>query len=243
MKSKSNQLSSKTKTPFKNRLLASLVAPEIKLLTPYLSPVMLNTGQTLHEAGGMVETVYFIESGLCSLVASMEAGNTIEVGIIGRDGFVGTAVILDTGRAANRAYIQIPGHGFSIKANVLRQLSEESADLRSWLLRGVQGLLVQTAQTAACNRVHELEERLARWLLMCHERMQVDNFPITHEFLGMMLGTRRTSVTVAAGMLQRAGLIAYSRGCVKIENREGLKDAACECYQVVHDEYVRLGLL
>jgi CRP-like cAMP-binding protein len=111
------------------------------------------------------------------------------------------------------------------------------------LLRSVQGLLTQTAQTAVCNRVHELEERLARWLLMCHERVQADDLPITHEFLATMLGTNRSSVSVAAGVLHKAGLIEYSRGHVQIEDREGLEKAACECYSTVHDEYVRLELL
>jgi CRP-like cAMP-binding protein len=228
---------------FKNRVLASLGAEEIKRLSPNLTPLTLAVNQTLHDAGAKVDTVYFLEEGICSIVATMETGSTIEVGIIGRDGFVGTAAVLDSGRAANRAYMQIPGHGFSIKAKVLRELCEESGDLRSVLLKGIQCLLVQTAQTAACNRVHELDERLARWLLMCHDRVQMDGLAITHEFLGMMLGTRRTSVTVAAGMLQKAGLIAYSRGHVKIENLDGLKDVACECYKVVRDEYLRLGLL
>jgi CRP-like cAMP-binding protein len=239
----SAQKSSNNGSAYKNLLLASLPAQEIKRLAPYLSHVNLSTNQTLHDAGAKVDTVFFLEDGICSIVATMESGSTIEVGIIGRDGFVGMAAVLGTGRATNRAYMQIPGYGFSIKAKALLARCEESAELRSCLLQGVQGLMVQTAQTAACNRVHELEERLARWLMMCYDRMQADYLPITHESLGMMLGTRRTSVTVAAGMLQKAGLIAYSRGHVTIEDRDGLKDVACECYQVVHDEYVRLGLL
>ena len=234
---------SKVRGPYKNSLLASLPALEIERLKPHFLPVTLSVNQTLHDAGEKVDTVYFLEDGICSIVAEMESGSTIEVGIIGRDGFVGMAAVLDAGRATNRSYMQIPGYGFSIKAKVLRARCDESAELRSSLLRGVQSLLVQTSQTAACNRVHELEERLARWLLMCHDRIQADFLPITHEFLGMMLGTRRTSVTVAAGMLQKAGLIAYSRGHVTIEDRDGLKDVACECYQVVQDEYARLGLL
>jgi CRP-like cAMP-binding protein len=111
------------------------------------------------------------------------------------------------------------------------------------LYLALQGYLVQTAQTAACNRVHELEERLARWLMMCSDRLQSDHIPITHEFLAMMLGTRRSSVTVAAGILHKAGLITYSRGSVTIQKRDGLLHAACECYQTVHEEYLRLGLL
>jgi CRP-like cAMP-binding protein len=124
----------------------------------------------------------------------------------------------------------------------LQDHSEASKELRLLLQRAVQGLFVQTAQTAACNRVHELEERLARWLLMCQDRVQSDQIHITHEFLSMMLGTRRTSVTVAAGTLSKAGIIAYSRGLVTIQNREKLENAACECYRAVQAEYLRLGL-
>jgi CRP-like cAMP-binding protein len=227
----------------KNRVLASLPRLVMKQLAIHLSPEVFKQNRTLHDAGETVDTVYFLEEGICSIVVTMESGSTIEVGITGRDGFVGVPAVLGTGSSPNRSFIQIPGHGFSIKANVLRQHSEVSSELRICLQRGIQGLLAQTAQTAACNRVHELEERLARWLLMCHDRVGTDRISITQEFLAMMLGTRRTTVSVAAGILQKAGLIAYSRGHVTIANHGGLADAACECYQIVHDEYFRLGLL
>jgi CRP-like cAMP-binding protein len=227
---------------YKNRVLASLPATEMGRLAPHLSPVTLKMNRTLHESGQMVDHVYFLEQGVCSVVVSMEGGHTVEVGITGRDGFVGLAAMLGTGSSPNRAFMQIPGFGFSVKAEILREQSEASSELRLRLQRFVQGMLAQTAQTAACNRVHEVEERLARWLLMCHDRMQSDRMPITQEFLAMMLGTRRSTVSVAAGMLHKAGLIAYSRGRVTIQNREGLTHAACECYRVVHEEFVRLGL-
>jgi CRP-like cAMP-binding protein len=172
----------------------------------------------------------------------MENGSSVEVGFIGREGFVGTAAVLDSGSSPNRYFMQVPGYGYRIKAKVLRELADTCAPLRLCLLRAVQGLLVQTAQTAACNRLHNLEERLARWLLMCRDRVQSDQILVTQEFLATMLGTRRSSVTVAAGMLQKAGLITSTRGRVAILDHAGLADAACECYQVVHDEYVRLGL-
>jgi CRP-like cAMP-binding protein len=228
---------------YENRILASLPAAEIKRLAPHLTPITLRMNRTLHEPGQIVDTVYFLEQGICSHVVTMKAGNTVEVGITGREGFVGLPAVLGTDHTPNRSFIQLPGHGFRVKASILREQSEASSELRLWLQRSIQGLLVQTAQTAACNRVHELEERLARWLLMCHDRVQSDQLLITHEFLAMMLGTRRTTVTVAAGILHKAGLITYSRGRVTIQNREGLRDAACECYQIVHDEYARFGLL
>ena len=228
---------------YKNRVLASLPSPEVARLKPHLSHLTLKRNQTLHHSGKMIDTVYFLEAGICSIVVTMASGNTVEVGITGRDGFVGVPAVLGTGQSPNRSFIQIPGHGFSVKARVLSEQAEASPALRACLQRGIQGLLVQTSQTAACNRVHELEERLARWLMLCHDRVQEDHLPITHEFLAMMLGTRRTTVTVAAGILQKAGLISYSRGRVTIQDRDGLANAACECYQTIHAEYVRLGLL
>lgn len=229
--------------PYKNRILASLPAADIQRLVPHLTPMALKRNQTLHDLGAKVQTIYFPEDAICSIVVNLKNGTTVEVGVIGRDGFIGLPGILGSGHSTNRSFIQLPGSGFSVKASLLRAQFEESKEFRTCLLRGVQGYLIQTAQTAACNRVHELEERLARWLLMCHDRMRRDDLPITHEFLAMMLGTRRSSVTVAAGMLSKAGLIEYSRGKVRIQDRKVLERAACECYSVVYDEYVRLGLL
>lgn len=228
---------------YKNELLAALSPADLKRLVPHLSPVVLKMNRTLHNPGEIVETVYFLEEGICSVVVTMQDGATVEVGILGCDGFVGAPAILGTGGSPNRSFIQIPGHGYSIKASVLRAQSQGSSALLALLQRSIQGMMVQTAQTAACNRVHELHERLARWLLMCRDRVGEDRLIITQEFLAMMLGTRRTTVTVAAGMLHKAGLIAYTRGHVTIENHAGLKNAACECYEIVLDEYVRLGLL
>jgi len=228
---------------YRNELLASLPASDINRLAPHLSAVLLKKNRTLHSPGENVETVYFLEEGICSVVVTMEDGATVEVGILGCDSFVGAPAILGTGHSPNRSFIQIPGHGFSVKAGVLLEQSEASRTLRLLLQRSIQGLMVQTSQTAACNRVHQLHERLARWLLMCRERVGGDRLMITQEFLAMMLGTRRTTVTVAATMLHEAGLIAYARGHVTIQDPAGLRKAACECYGIIHDEYIRLGLL
>jgi CRP-like cAMP-binding protein len=235
--------SSTVQQTYKNRILASLPARELQRLIPHLSPGIFKRDLTLHDSGQPVELVYFLEEGICSIVVSLGDGTTVEVGLIGRDGFIGLPGVFGTGHSINRSFIQLAGAGFSIRAEDLREQCERSSELRLCLQRGVQAFMAQTAQTAACNRVHELEERLARWLLMCYERVQLEHLPITHEFLAMMLGTRRSTVTVAAGILHKAGLIEYSRGHVKIENRKGLEEAACECYAVVRDEYVRLGLL
>lgn len=231
--------------PYRNSLLSCLPARDLKQLKPHLVPIVLKRNQILHAAGERVKTIYFLEEGICSIVANMENGNSVEVGIIGRDNFVGLSAVLGTGLSINRNFMQIPGAGYSLEASLLIELfsSNGSSELRLCLQRGIQALFIQTAQTAACNRVHDLEERLCRWLLMCHDRVQADLLEITHEFLATMLGTRRSTVTVAAGILHKAGLIEYTRGHVKIMNRAGLEDVACECYRVVHDEYARLGLL
>jgi CRP-like cAMP-binding protein len=231
------------KQPYKNRVLAALPPPDLQRLAAHLVPVTFKIEHSLHEPGEQVDTLYFLEDAIASVVITMENGSTVEVGLIGRDGVVGLPAAMGSGRTANRTFIQVPGQGFSVKAKILRQQAESSSELRNRLQLAIQGYLVQTAQTAACNRVHELEERLARWLMMCSDRIQSDQIPITHEFLAMMLGTRRSSVSVAAGILHKAGLITYSRGSVTIRKRDGLVHAACECYQSVHEEYLRLGLL
>jgi CRP-like cAMP-binding protein len=234
---------SSVQQPYNNKLLASLSKPLLERLSPHLVPLTLKKDRTLHNAGEPIETVYFLEEGIASIVVALESGAVVEVGLVGTDGLVGLPGVWGTGPPTNRGFIQLPGRGFGVKVKIVQELYEQSGEFRLCLHRGVQGYLAQVAQTAACNRVHELEERLARWLLMCHDRMPSDKLPITHEFLAMMLGTRRTSVTVAAGTLQKAGLIEYSRGHVTIIDRKRLERAACECHSVVRAEYVRLGLL
>jgi CRP-like cAMP-binding protein len=229
--------------PYQNRVLASLSAPDIQRLSAHLVPEIFKSKRSLHEPGDKIHTVHFLEDAVASVVITMENGSSVEAGLIGREGVVGLAGVMGSGLAVNRTFIQVPGHGFSVKAKVLREQIESSSKLRMCMYLSTEGYLVQTAQTAACNRIHELEERLARWLLMCSDRIQSDHIPITHEFLAIMLGTRRSSVTVAAGILHKAGLITYSRGSVTIQNRDGLLNAACECYQSVHEQYIRLGLL
>jgi len=228
---------------FKNRLLASLPPAVVAELSPHMLPVVLHRNQTLAEPHQRVDAAYFLEDGLCSIVATMENGMSVEVGLIGRDGVVGMPVVLGTISSPNRYFMQIPGFGLRVKANILSDLVDEHPELRRCLQRSVHGLLIQTAQTAACNRLHELHERLARWLLMCSDMVESNNILITQEFLATMLGTLRSSVTVAAATIQKEGLITIARGRVTIHNHAGLEDATCECYKVVHNEYIRLGLL
>jgi CRP-like cAMP-binding protein len=228
---------------YQNRLLASLPAKLLTQLDPHLLRVDLPMNRTLHFPGQVIDTFYFLEEGICSMVVDLGSGASIEVARTGREGFVGVAAMLGTDRSPNRFFMAIPGHGYCIEAKLLLMQSEASPELRNSLLRSVQSLLVQTAQTAACNCMHELPQRLARWLLMCDDRSHTEYAPVTQEFLAMMLGARASSISVAASFLQKTGLITYSRGQMKIKDRAGLLDSACECYQAVNNEDLRLGLV
>ncbi|MGZ4900217.1 MAG: Crp/Fnr family transcriptional regulator [Candidatus Angelobacter sp.] len=227
---------------YKNRILASLPKAEIFRLSLNLSPLDLPSGKTLMDPGQETTYAYFLETGLASVVVAMADGNMVETGITGNDGLVGFPALLGTKTTPTRTFMQIPGNGFRIKAQYLINEFERSGTLRKKINRYFQAHLVQTGQTAACNRLHDITQRLARWLLMCHDRMEADTFTITHEFLGHMLGTPRSTVTLAAGILHKAGLIDYSRGKIIIRDRKGLEKSACECYQTIKNEFDRLGI-
>jgi CRP-like cAMP-binding protein len=226
---------------YKNRILAALPKGEITRLAVHLVPVDLKQDDTL--LGVKATDGYFVEEGMASAVVSLGNGNTVEVGVIGFDGVVGIPILLGTGSSPGRTFVQIAGCGYRIKASALKDAFESGGELRNRLQMYMQGFLVQTSQTAACNRLHGIEERLARWLLTCRDRTETDRLSLTHEFLGHMLGAPRTTVTLAAGILHRAGLIDYARGQVMVRDRAGLQKTACECYATVRDEYRRLSLL
>jgi CRP-like cAMP-binding protein len=226
---------------YKNRILAALPKTELSRLARYLTPVTLKLHQTLSD--GKSAHGYFMEQGIASVVITLEDGRTVEVGVIGCDGFVGMPILLGTESAPGRTFMQIAGSAFRIERNIAKEEFERTGELRRRLHVYMQAFYVQSAQTAACNRLHNIEERLARWLLTCRDRVQSDWLPLTHEILAQMLGAPRTTVTLAAGLLQQAGLIEYSRGVVTIQNRVGLERAACECYRTVRDEFRRLDLL
>ena len=228
---------------YRNRILASLPKGEISSLAPHLSPVTLKQGQTLLDAGQKVDHAYFLESGLASIVVTMESGTSVEVGVVGKEGMIGLPLLLGTESLPHRTFIQIHASGFRIRGDLLRQALEKSEQLRHRAQLYLQAHLVQASQTAGCNRLHEIAERLARWLLMCDDRTDSDDLEITHQSLGDMLGSPRATVTLAARMLQKAGLVDYSRGHVRILNRRGLEEAACECYRNIRREYDRLELL
>ena len=229
------------KQHYKNHILAALPKAEIARLTPHLWPVALKVRAQLLD-GKVPGYAYFLEEGLASVVLPMKDGDTIEVGVIGTDGVVGLPVLLGAGRMPGETFIQVEASGYRIKAERLKEEFERPGELRRHLHKYVMANLVQSAQNAACNRLHPIVERLARWLLTCHDRVESDRMPLTHEFLSQMLGAPRTTVTLAAGMLHQTGLIDYSRGHVTIKNRSRLEKVACECYRVVRNEFDRLGL-
>ena len=230
-----------TRLPYKNRILAALPTKEIARLQPHLSPVSLKIRQMLLD--GDASYAYFVEEGLASVVLPMESGATVEVGVIGKDGVVGLPILLGADGMPGQTFIQVEGSGFRIRAQTLKEEFERPGELRRLLHKYLLANLVQSAQNAACNRLHTIGERLSRWLLTCHDRVESDRMALTHEFLAQMLGAPRTTVTLAAGMLHQAGLIDYSRGHVTIKNRAELEHAACECHRVVRQEFQRLGLL
>jgi CRP-like cAMP-binding protein len=230
----------KASEPRGNRLLGLLPRRDYERLRPHLRRIPLEYRQSLYRANKPIGFVYFIESGVGSLVNTMANGDATEVGTIGNEGMVGLPLVLGDDRAPTSVYIQVPGAGLKMKASLFKTELARSASMRAVMLRYVHAFFNQVAQSAACNHFHSLEQRCCRWLLMTHDRMQSDEFLLTQEFLAMMLGVQRTGVTAAAGALQRAGLIRYKRGNVTIIDRRGLMQRSCECYGVSKKEFDRL---
>jgi CRP-like cAMP-binding protein len=224
----------------RNRLLGALPAADFERLSGSLTLVPLTLKQFLIEVDEPIEAAYFIETGMISYLAYLEGGEALEVGIIGREGMVGLPLVLGVDRATVGAMVQMEGTALRISPAALRQAFNGSEALRTRLLRYMQALHVQVSQTAVCNGRHTLEERLARWLLMEHDRAEGDQFAMTHEFMAMMLGVRRSGVTVTAGALKQAGLISYRNGQMTILDRPGLEATACECYDAVQRQFEQL---
>ena len=226
--------------PVRNGLLAALPPEVLARLGPDLRPVELPFDKTLHPAGGGVDAVFFPESGMVSLLATLDDGEQVEVGLAGKEGLVGLPVVLGDTHAITEARVQLEGAALRIGAAPLRAAMDGSAALRAVLLRYTLAFHAQVTLTAACNARHPLEQRLARWLLTAHDRVDGDGFAMTHEFMSMMLGVRRPGVSLAAGLLQKAGLVRYARGRMEIADRHGLEAASCECYHIVRREFARL---
>lgn len=223
-----------------SRLLSALPSELAAQVVDELEEVELAPKQALYRARETIEQVYFPLEAVVSLVADMADGATVEVATVGSEGMLGVPVLLRAGEADYRAFVQIPGRALRLPAGRLLALAAANDGFASLLYRYVQALMTQVARSAACNQVHTIDERAARWLLMTHDRVGSDDFPLTQEFLAQMLGVRRASVNTAAGMLQRAGYIAYSRGRIRVLDRSGLEGSACECYGIIRNEYERL---
>lgn len=218
--------------PIMNRVLAALSPKGLARLIDHFEPVILPKKEILFEVGAPLSHVYFIEEGLASVITTMEDGGSSEVGMVGREGLVGVSALLGGHRSAQHVVMQLPGRGHRIPALRCKSVFDESSEVRTAVLRFTEDLLNLSSQTAACNRLHSIEQRSARWLLMASDRVASNFLPLTQEFLAAMLGVRRSGVSEAASELQRSGLIRYRRGRITIIDRDGLQDIACECYGV-----------
>ncbi len=223
-----------------NRLLSHLSPEDFGLLEPHLEAVDLPLRRSLEAHNKPIDHIYFIESGFASVVANGVGDRSIEVGLIGREGMSGLAVVFATDRTPLETYMQIAGSGQRVGASELREAMEQSASLRHSFLRYGHAFVIQTAHTAMANGRWKIEERLGRWLLMAHDRIDGDELVLTHEFLGLMLGVRRPGVTVALNLLEQHGLIRSTRGVISILDREGLKQSANGSYGTPEAEFQRL---
>lgn len=225
---------------FGNGLLDALPAGARERLRPHLEPVTLAFNETIHKSGQEAEHVYFPTSGLISMVATAGNGLSIEIGMVGKEGMFNISSILGDDRPSHGAMVQLAGGALRTTVALLRRETQADPTFLGLLLRYGQMILTTAAQTAACNRLHLLEQRCARWLLSAHDRAEADKFAMTHEFIAMMLGVRRPGVTLAAQSLQADGLITYNHGTVTVIDRKGLEAASCGCYRFVQDEFARL---
>ena len=228
--------------PVGNVILLSISDSEYGLFRPHLEYVELPDHLVLHEAGAKLDFAYFPNRGLISFVVAMEDGKTAEAGVVGNEGFAGIPAAVGLSRSPLQAVVQISGDGFRVEVEALQKTLESAPHMQLLLSRFavVQGM--QVAQTAACNRLHEIEQRLARWLLMAQDRVDSGVLPITHDFLATMLGTNRSSVSLAAAALRRKNLIRYTPGAVTIVNRKKLEALACECYGIMQQHNGHFGL-
>jgi CRP-like cAMP-binding protein len=229
-----------SKHGFRNRILARLPKYVGNRLRSKMEEVEMKQRTMLYEPHKPFRRVYFPETGVASIVTVLDDNTEIEVATVGYEGMVGLSVFLGANESPAKAFWQVDGKAFVLDARSLREETRRGSALAVTLNLYIQAFFTQVAQSATCNRVHNVRQRCARWLLMTHDRVEGDEFGLTQEFLARMLGIRRTGVTEVAGDLQRAGLIAYSRGHIKILNRDGLESISCECHRVVADEYRRL---
>lgn len=219
-----------------NQILLALPATTFERLQPHLEHVALKRHEVIHDALERVEFAYFVNRGIISLVKAMQDGRVVEIGAVGIEGLTDPCALFGLDRAAMDTLVQVPGNAYRISLATLRDYMESDDALRTIMQDYAWFSIRQLAQTAGCNRLHTVEERCARWLLIAHDSAMSDTFPLTHEFLAMMLGARRSGVSTAAHTLKKAGLIDYSRGVMTIIDRHGLEEVACECYGTMRAE-------
>lgn len=218
----------------RNLLLSNIPPKERKRLEPFLEPATLKFREVIYEKDRPIRHVYFPFNFVSSTVLEMEDGEIVEVGVTGNEGLAGIQLFLKEERTNTTTFAQIPGEGLRMSAGDFKKhVIERGGPLHDLLHRYAHAFMAQIAQTAACNRVHPLDQRLCRWILMSHNRVQNDEFPLTQEFMGQMLGVRRPTVSTTAKILQKAGLISYSRGRLKVLDRAGLESGTCECYWTI----------
>lgn len=224
-----------------NKLLTSLPKDERERLQPYLQPVAMQHKQPLIDYDQPIEAVWFPHDAVTSTVVDTTEGIRIEVGLTGYDGMVGLSLLFGVQRSNTTVFVQIPGQGTRMSSKDFQEhVVKPGGPLKDLLLVYVQSFMAMMAQAGACNSLHDVHERMCRWILMVHDRAQKDEFPLTQEFLAIMLGVRRASVTVAAGRLQEAGIIRYTRGSITVMNRQRLEESCCECYVFIKDQTDRI---
>ncbi|OHD72812.1 MAG: Crp/Fnr family transcriptional regulator [Spirochaetes bacterium RBG_13_68_11] len=231
---------SNSSEPRANHLLSALPKPEFQRLLPHLEPVPLPLGKALYESGDRLSHVYFPTNAIVSLLYVMENGASAEIAVVGNDGIVGIALFMGGETMPNRAVVQSAGAAYRLKGQLLKYEFNRAGALQHLLLRYTLAMLAQMAQTAVCNRHHSIDQQLCRWLLLSLDRLPSNELSMTQELIANMLGVRREGVTEAAGKLQSAGLINYSRGLITVLDRPGLEARVCECYDVVKKEFLRL---
>lgn len=231
---------SATHNPTQNHLLAAFPPVEFARLSPHLELVSMPLGEALYESGGRLKHVYFPTTSIVSLLYVLEDGASAEIAVVGNEGILGISLFMGGETTPSRAVVQSAGHGYRLKAALIQQEFNRAGPVLRVLLRYTQALITQMAQTAVCNRHHTVEQQLCRWLLLSLDRLPSDSLTMTQELIANMLGVRREGVTEAAGNLQQAGLIRYSRGHITVLDRPGLEKAVCECYAVVKREFDRL---
>jgi CRP-like cAMP-binding protein len=221
-----------------NQILAALSSDEYERLSPHLQEVQLSIGTILYDFDDRITHVYFPNNDtIGSLLSATEHDTAVEIGVTGSEGVLGFSVLMGLETTPHRVLIQIPGTALKVKSRVIREEFKRGGRFHDLVLRYVHALFTQASQTAVCNRLHPVEARLARWLLTVRDRVEADQFPITHDFMARMLGANRATVSLTAAIIQQAGYIRYTRGKLNVLDAEGLEDVSCECYGIVKKRY------